>query len=29
MASMTAKREHLAAVEAAFTEKLQKIGKGR
>jgi dethiobiotin synthetase/adenosylmethionine--8-amino-7-oxononanoate aminotransferase len=29
MASMTAKREHLAAVEAAFTKKLQKIGKGR
>jgi dethiobiotin synthetase/adenosylmethionine--8-amino-7-oxononanoate aminotransferase len=29
MASMTAKREHLTAVEAAFTEKLQMAGKGR
>jgi dethiobiotin synthetase/adenosylmethionine--8-amino-7-oxononanoate aminotransferase len=29
MASMTAKREHLAAVEAAFAEKLQKVAGGR
>jgi dethiobiotin synthetase/adenosylmethionine--8-amino-7-oxononanoate aminotransferase len=29
MASMTAKREHLAAVEAAFAEKLQKVAEGR
>ena len=29
MASMTAKKEHLAAAEAAFAEKLQVVGKGR